>query len=814
MPPLGFRLWAMPVLALLVVLTPAGRAEQGPPQLEQVRVGLPAGSGDKESGRVRSGCWTPVYLKVKAGKDGVNPPGAYKVLLQANDAEDVPYTYVVALPALAANQDFLAIGYLRPGSNTSEVQVFLETNDNKIVQTFPRAVRDSGRETVAPSALLVLSVGSRLTRLKNALDAPKKPVQQPGNAPPGGPQPAVQDPQQPPAVPNAAPGADEPPDDESRRFAFIESVEQMPDQWFGYESADVVVLTTGKQAFVTALLEDKTHRCDALLEWVRRGGRVVLSVGSNQQTVARLLKEKLPLLNCSLTGRETATPENLGRWLQDEEEEKPLELASLKPGPGTSILLHGKAGASDRPLLVQGSCGLGRVVLVAFDLDTGSFTKWSEARRRTFWDKLLTEVLQRSPREFQVQDQGRGANPQLSAELQGVTETFADLPVIHFGWVTLFILVYILIVGPLDYFVLKKLFKRLELTWITFPSLVLLLSVLAYAIAYRSKGSDVRINQIDLVEYDLHDNQVYGNSWCTLFSPRVARYTLGLEPAAPQWAGKWVEPPSFPETLLATINTIDRFQRFGPRGCFRIPTPTLPTPWALMGCRSPSGRPGRSGAPGTLPSRREHPRIQADIKRSRQDKQLPTGTIANNLPVELRDITLFYQNRWYNLGELGPGVEKRIDEVFEENREGHDLLNWLDPNNKELQPGLVFPGGKKRGQPEAPLVSSPQLMKALMFHAGSRQRERGNSGLRSLDQSWRIRPLTEYPAPGQPRYRSEIVLVARVNPLGGSAEKLTADNSTPTRLWLGELPGEKAKRPALPGQLWQETYVRVYIPVK
>src|SRR5205807_960146 len=112
-------------------------------------------------------------------------------------------------------------------------------------------------------------------------------------------------------------------------------------------------------------------------------------------------------------------------------------------------------------------------------------------------------------------------------------------------------------------FVLKKVFKRLELTWITFPTLVLLVSILAYAIAYRSKGDDVRINQIDLVEYDLHGNQGYGTSWFTLFSPRVARYTFGLEPAAPEWASKMPDPAPYPGTMLATLNTTDRFQRIG-----------------------------------------------------------------------------------------------------------------------------------------------------------------------------------------------------------------------------------------------------------
>ena len=78
------------------------------------------------------------------------------------------------------------------------------------------------------------------------------------------------------------------------------------------------------------------------------------------------------------------------------------------------------------------------------------------------------------------------------------------------------------------------------MTWITFPILVLIVSVAAYATAYYFKGDDLRINKIDLVDIDLHGpGQVYGQSWFTLFSPRIQNYTIGLEPVAPEWGGRW-----------------------------------------------------------------------------------------------------------------------------------------------------------------------------------------------------------------------------------------------------------------------------------
>src|SRR5207253_10708386 len=99
------------------------------------------------------------------------------------------------------------------------------------------------------------------------------------------------------------------------------------------------------------------------------------------------------------------------------------------------------------------------------------------------------------------------------------------IPVSSCGWVALFILVYILVLGPLYYFFLQKVVNRLELTWITFPTVVITISVAAYFTAYWLKGNDQKINKVDLVDIDLHTQQVVGQSWFTIFSPRIQHYT-------------------------------------------------------------------------------------------------------------------------------------------------------------------------------------------------------------------------------------------------------------------------------------------------
>src|SRR5205823_242909 len=222
-----------------------------------------------------------------------------------------------------------------------------------------------------------------------------------------------------------------------------------------------------------------------------------------------------------------------------------FDVAKISPNrKDADVVLALKSDQS--PLIIRTPYGMGRVTLIALDLDLQPFASWPGQTQ--FYEKLLTEShdLSRDPRHRQANQNnpmGFGDNPpgEVSRDLQVSLEDFEDVPMISFGWVALFILIYIVVVGPLDYLFLKKVVKRLELTWITFPAVVLVVSAVAYFAAYAIKGNDLRINKVDVVDFDLVDGAAggarsYGQTWLTLFSPRIQLYTIGLEPASPEWA--------------------------------------------------------------------------------------------------------------------------------------------------------------------------------------------------------------------------------------------------------------------------------------
>jgi hypothetical protein len=126
--------------------------------------------------------------------------------------------------------------------------------------------------------------------------------------------------------------------------------------------------------------------------------------------------------------------------------------------------------------------------------------------------------------------------------------------------------------------------------------------------------------------------------------------------------------------------------------------------------------------------------------------------------------------------------------------------------------GAQTPGGIRTAGSAAQAASAtsgPLPLWGVLFHEASLRNEEGvfpsNSSLRRLDQSWRLNPEN----------RNEVILVGRVIPPAGQpATELFSSEYSPTQLWLKGLPKPGESAPEVPGTARQETYVRVYLPVR
>jgi hypothetical protein len=801
--------------ALAAVLACVGAAAaQYPLKIESVKVGFPAGPGaamrddDQSAAFVcKANLWAPVYVELKVNGETKRQAN---LVLETTDPDDLGTAISVPLQNLSdvsrgttlTAAELPYIPYVRLAGRELTVTV-REREPAGANPTAGRLLAEPKRLTYVrareTSTYVVLALGSRLPGFELPAEAKQ---QNPNEYRPARVEQAV-----------------------------IDNPFLLPDRWYGYDAADLVVLATGAasvQNFLTPLFTDPQHkpRLDALLEWVRRGGRLVVSVGQNAAIVANfpVLQEVLPMQVRKDNPAEQVKDLFMEWAVGGGDKRTKLNTLAAKAGtfPVANFVPHPTRGARQvvppattlredaRRAVVQAPYGLGRVTLVGFDLDRSPFVDYED--RPKAWDLILREcgaarAPQSQPRTYSSYT--GVSEDELAAEMRQHTDSFASVPVISFGWVAVFIILYTLLIGPVEYYVLKKVFKRLELTWITFPIIVLTVSAIAYFSAYALKGSDMKVNKVDLLDIDPATNRVYGHTWFTVFSPRIDTYRIGVEPGE-----KWVadNDPTHGGVLVDAVgaNSGRKGSFFRRSYHYNLAPPGDPaTPQfseGLIDVPIQVWSTKAFAADWSAALDRQAPLVVSDLNHPPAKPENVVGTFTLNLPFkELQDVYLVYAGKAYKWDAIASGVP--VNAYLDDTKVDTDWVRKLTGLSAFSTPGQPY----NRSGAVTRVSTGAAPIFALMFHEEEQKAadnaQPRNSTLRRLDQSWRLSSL----------HRDEVMIVGRAATVrDGNAEEVYADpaSASPTTLWLRDLPGGAKKRAEQQGTLQQETFVRVYVPVK
>ena len=160
-----------------------------------------------------------------------------------------------------------------------------------------------------------------------------------------------------------------------------------------------------------------------------------------------------------------------------------------------------EAREAEVPLVIRTARGFGQVIFLAGDLDKPPLSGWKD--RPLLVARLLdmptAAAAEESKENTAVMHYGYS---DLSGQMRSALDRFTGVRLVPFWFVAGLIVVYILLIGPGDYFFLRKVVGRMEWTWLTFPTIVVVVSVAAYVLAYQLKGDQLRVNQVDLVDVD------------------------------------------------------------------------------------------------------------------------------------------------------------------------------------------------------------------------------------------------------------------------------------------------------------------------
>jgi hypothetical protein len=193
-------------------------------------------------------------------------------------------------------------------------------------------------------------------------------------------------------------------------------------------------------------------------------------------------------------------------------------------------------GPASRPIVVQYPIGFGQATFVAVDLDRGPVTAWRER------PKLLRRLLETAASQSQVGEQegARGkvshvGYEDLSGQLRSALDSFPGVTLVAFSWVAALIVLYVALIGPVDYFFLRRFAGKMERTWLTFPAIVILFCVAAWAGVRFSRADRLLVNRVELVDLDVESGLTRGTAWAHIYSPATERFDVSLspQPAAP-----------------------------------------------------------------------------------------------------------------------------------------------------------------------------------------------------------------------------------------------------------------------------------------
>lgn len=254
-----------------------------------------------------------------------------------------------------------------------------------------------------------------------------------------------------------------------------------------------------------------TIQQQALTDWIAAGGHLIVTGGQNWQATAAGVVPLLPLTPDG--SREIAGLQPLADWLRDNSDlNEPTVIATGTLGANSAILVAAEDGT---PLLVRRTLGAGKVDYLAADPNNAPLRGWDGLP-----DLWLALVTSGSP----LPGWGNGiVDWESAARAAEILPGYDPLPDILplFG----FLVLYIALIGPLNYIILNRVNRR-EWAWFTIPVLILVFSVLSYALGFNLRGNIALLNRVAVVQA-WHDSEfAQVDELVGLLSPRRAQYSL------------------------------------------------------------------------------------------------------------------------------------------------------------------------------------------------------------------------------------------------------------------------------------------------
>jgi hypothetical protein len=245
----------------------------------------------------------------------------------------------------------------------------------------------------------------------------------------------------------------------------------------------------------------------ALQGWVAGGGRLVIVGGTAGPNTLTAFPDTL------LPYRPTATVDVPASALAGLIGAIPPNTPDVPALGGTMIEGRVLLTSGDRVIAAERSRGNGSVTIVGVDPSAKWLAGGSGAEN--LWRRVLPA---RSASGLVLFD---------DSQLVGAVSQLPSLALPPIGGLILLLVAYILLIGPINYLVLRRLDRR-EWAWVTMPVLIVAFAVGAYGFGAALRGSDVLVNEVALVRGSPGATDGTAQVYVGVFSPSRGSYQVSV----------------------------------------------------------------------------------------------------------------------------------------------------------------------------------------------------------------------------------------------------------------------------------------------
>ncbi len=273
----------------------------------------------------------------------------------------------------------------------------------------------------------------------------------------------------------------------------------LPDRVEGWSGLDRLIWQDVDSSVLT------TDQLEALTAWLVAGGRLIIVGGTSSARALSAFPDAILPYRPSATV--DAPPFALGSLVTG----APADASDVPALAGDLVRGTALATVGDRTIAAETAYGSGAVSLIGVDL-TASWLGESSGTA-ALWQRLLPAR------------NNTGAVLLDDSQLVNAVALLPSLALPPIGWLLLLLGAYIVLIGPVNYLVLRRLDKR-EWAWVTMPALIALFAVAAFGFGALLRGTDVLLNEVAIVRGAPGATVGSAQVYVGVFSPTRANYDL------------------------------------------------------------------------------------------------------------------------------------------------------------------------------------------------------------------------------------------------------------------------------------------------